>query len=498
MYILKNAITSIIRNKGRNILIGIIILVISTATAITLAINNSSNSLIKSYKEKYDIEATLGVNREKMMENFNPEEMDSSREKIQESFNSISSISIDDIEKYKDSSYVKDYYYTMTVGINANDITKASQETENAPNNGPEMAEGEMEERGGKRGFSNATSGDFTLVGYSSINAMQDFIDGTYKITDGEVPTDFTKETCLINKELATLNNLKINDKITLVDPLNNNKTQEVTIAGIYEESQSEDNKMSMFTNSINTIITNTMLISKIKEANSELSVETKPTFTLTSSKVIEKFEKELRNKGLAENLSVETNLTQLEESTKSISNVKIFAITFLVITLIIGTIILLIINMINIRERKYEIGVLRTIGMKKSKVALQFLEELLIIATIFLLLGAGIGACLSVPISNHLLENEITNSREESNNIENNFGHKRPNQDIQNVKEPEKRNFKGVNKIEAFKSIDAIVNIKVLIELLGIGLIITLISCISAIVTIERFSPLNILKERT
>lgn len=402
MYILKNAVTSIIRNKGRNLLIGIIILVISSATAITLAINNSSTSLINSYKEKYETEATLGINREKMMGNFNPEEMDSSREKMQESFNSISNISIDDIKKYGESEYVKDYYYTMTVGINADGITKASQETENAPSE-PERAGGEMGERGGKRGFSNVTSGDFTLVGYSSLDAMNDFVEGTYKITDGEVPTDFTEEKCLINQELATMNNLKVDDKITLVDPLDESKTVEATIAGIYEETQSDDNKMNMFTNSANTIITNTTLTTKIKEANSELSVETKPTFTLTSSEVIEKFEKELRNKGLSENLSVETNLTQLEESTKSISNVKTFAITFLVITLIIGTVVLLVINMINIRERKYEIGVLRTIGMKKSKVALQFLTELLIIATIFLLVGAGIGACLSVPVSNNL-----------------------------------------------------------------------------------------------
>ncbi|MCI8461008.1 MAG: hypothetical protein HFE81_06380, partial [Bacilli bacterium] len=214
MYILKNAVTSIIRNKGRNLLIGIIILVISSATAITLAINNSSTSLINSYKEKYETEATLGINREKMMGNFNPEEMDSSREKMQESFNSISNISIDDIKKYGESEYVKDYYYTMTVGINADGITKASQETENAPSE-PERAGGEMGERGGKRGFSNVTSGDFTLVGYSSLDAMNDFVEGTYKITDGEVPTDFTEEKCLINQELATMNNLKVDDKIT-------------------------------------------------------------------------------------------------------------------------------------------------------------------------------------------------------------------------------------------------------------------------------------------
>ena len=53
---------------------------------------------------------------------------------------------------------------------------------------------------------------------------------------------------------------------------------------------------------------------------------------------------------------------------TESVDNVKIFATTFLIITLIIGGVVLVVINMINIRERRYEIGVLRTVGMKKSK----------------------------------------------------------------------------------------------------------------------------------
>ena len=52
MYILKNAWTSIIRSKGRNILIAIIIIVISAACAVTLSIRNSANKIVKSYDKK--------------------------------------------------------------------------------------------------------------------------------------------------------------------------------------------------------------------------------------------------------------------------------------------------------------------------------------------------------------------------------------------------------------------------------------------------------------
>ena len=481
MYILKNAITSITRNKGRNILIGIIIMIISASVAVTLAINNTASSLIKSYKEKYQVEATISINRENMMKDFNPEDKESSKSNMKEMFSLANNISVSDIEKYADSKYVKSYYYTQTVGVNAN-IEKAEM-TSNSNNdmmdkrkdNNADNKEGE-------------TTTGFNLKGYSSYDAMSEFVSGNYKVTDGEVFEDFDSNNCLINSELATINNLKVGDTITVTDTANN--TYDLVISGIYEEKEDTDSGMKMFANSANTIITSSNFISKMSETNQDLAVTTSPTFILTSSDIVDKFSSELTSKGLNENLTVQTNLDQVENATSTISNVKTFAVTFLIITLIIGAVVLLIINMINIRERKYEIGVLRTIGMKKSKVCLQFVLELLIVAFASLLLGALTGAMVSVPVSNSLLKNEITASQESSNNIQENFGHGGNKQN--EIK------FNGVANVEAFDSINATVDMKVLLELLGIGLSLTLISSLSAILSIEKFSPLTILKERS
>ena len=49
MYIIKNAFVSISRNKGRNILIGIIITVIAYACTIALAIRNTANMTVEEY-----------------------------------------------------------------------------------------------------------------------------------------------------------------------------------------------------------------------------------------------------------------------------------------------------------------------------------------------------------------------------------------------------------------------------------------------------------------
>ena len=64
----------------------------------------------------------------------------------------------------------------------------------------------------------------------------------------------------------------------------------------------------------------------------------------------------------------------------------------------------------------------------------------------------------------------------------------------------PDFSNFpsNGIVDISAYNSIDAVVNIQVVIELLGIGILLVLISSLSAMISIQRFSPLTILKERS
>ena len=87
MYILKNGIVSILRNKGRNILIGIIILVMACSTTVTLAIRNTAENLVKQYEESHDIIATISFNRQELMQNFKGGE-DAQKENI-EAFNNI-------------------------------------------------------------------------------------------------------------------------------------------------------------------------------------------------------------------------------------------------------------------------------------------------------------------------------------------------------------------------------------------------------------------------
>ena len=478
MFILKNAWISIKRNKGRNILIGIIILIIACACTITLAIKNTAVDLIDSYKNAYDKEVTISFNRANMMKDFDPSQEDD-RESAREKFDNIESFTISDIESFADSDYVESYYYTYGVGLNGNNIEKAEIESNNDMSNGF----GHGKEK-------NMSSTDFTLTGYSSLDAMSEFINGTYtmsEISDNAWDVAFDGNYVFINQELADYNDLNLNDKIKLEDEDGN--TYEFEIIGIFKENEEEStDAMSMFSNSANTLVTNASAIISITESNENLKATINPTFIIDSYDNVEKLQDEFYEKGLDENFVLQTNEDIATSGVSSVENINSFATTFLSLTLIIGGIVLFIINMINIRERKYEIGVLRTIGISKLKLTMQFVLELVIVSVVALMLGAGIGAASSKGVSNSLLANEINSSNERTEETFKNFG---------GANRGEIRG-KGMPVVEAYDSIDAVVDIKVLLELLGIGLSLVLVSSIASMVSIQRFSPLTILKERS
>ena len=90
-------------------------------------------------------------------------------------------------------------------------------------------------------------------------------------------------------------------------------------------------------------------------------------------------------------------------------------------------------------------------------------------------------------PVGNMLLQNEIEDDKVQEQEISNNFG-KGP-MDIQ---------FNGNKQVEEISTINAVVDVNVVIELIGIGIILTLFSSLASMISIIKFSPLTILKERS
>ena len=520
MYILKNSLVSIIRNKGRNILIGLIILTIACASTVTLAIRNTANRIVKNYEEAHDLIATISFDRNQLGAQFKGG-ADAQKENI-EAFNSVESFTIEDVKNYGESEYLKGYYYTYVTSLNSDTLSKATdsyeyevEDTQTTTTTDTTTSTTGGESSGGKGGMgggqmaerhtitnNNTTTiitkskekfessrnltGDFELDGYSSYDAMTNFVNGSYQITEGEMISDFESYQCVISSELATLNEITVGNTITLKNP-NTEQTYDFTVTGIYKNNEANDDSASMYSSTANTIITGSGVIDLLVADDSTLVTNITPSFILNGEEDIEAFSAEIKEKGLNEYYTINTNLDELENATKSIENVKIFATTFLIITLVISSLVLFVINLINIRERKYEIGVFRTIGMSKFKLTIQFVVELLIVAAISLIIGAIVGSFLAKPVGNMLLENEIETSQGEQEEISNNFGK-------QNID----MNFNNRAPVETIDSMEAVVDFTVVMQLLGIGILLTLMSSLASMISIQRFSPLTILKERS
>ena len=71
---------------------------------------------------------------------------------------------------------------------------------------------------------------------------------------------------------------------------------------------------------------------------------------------------------GLSEDYTVtSTDVEAYEQSLLPLQNLSKFAAWFLLVVLLIGGVILIVFHIFNIRERKYEIGVLTAIGMRRA-----------------------------------------------------------------------------------------------------------------------------------
>ena len=551
MYIIKNAFRCISRSKGRNILIGIIALVIAVSACIGLSIRQASESAKDSTLEGMSITASISYDRANAMGQMGGGRPSGGGERPSGGFDknqfadlmgSASSLTLAEYQEYAQASTVKDFYYTLTAYFNGSesfspvtDETEEENTTESSSQDSsrPSGLGGMMGGFGGMMGGS-FSSGDFTLVGYSSDSAMTAFVNGTASIADGAMFEAGTSDnTCVISEELAMYNNLAVGDTIVITNPSAEEETYTLTISGIYTSSENNDFSMSMFGASqdpANRIYMSTNALQGIldaSEANSTtvtndygMESETKVTGTLSATYAFADpddyytFEEEVRTLGLSEDYTVSsTDISGYENSLAPLNTLSTMAGWFLLVILVIGGVILVVLNIFNVRERKYEVGVLTAMGMKKWKVAAQFICEILVVTMIAVIIGACIGAVSSVPVTNALLAGQVESQSSQQAQIEQNFGG-RPvdmggmfpgggmsggmSSDIPSDiggKNPFGDMFNSAANY--ITEVDSAMNLTVALQMLGVGLLLTLVASAASVLFIMRYDPLKILANR-
>jgi len=520
MLVLINAFKSICRAKGRNILIGIIVLTIAIASCVALAIKNAAGAAENAGLDSVNITASISVDRQKIMQSVSSSNTSGTnggaavnRQDMANLMSQYPDLTLDQLQTYADSSYVKDFYYSDSLSLNASGDLQPVSTNGSTGNN----SSSNQNRQGGRVMFQNGSVGgvmnlgDFTITGYSSENAMTNFMSGTSKVTTGSI-FDVTSSdlNCIISNDLATYNNLSVGDKITLSNPNSDTETYVFTITGIFTNSSTSNNNFPSFMDpansiytsygAINNIITNSASVATTTtnaqgdDVSTALTGNLSSTFTFSSKSDYDSFVSEVKTKGLSDYYTVSsTDVNNYEQSLVPLQNLSSFATTMLWVVLAVGAVILIVINIFNIRERKYEVGVLTAIGIKKGKVAMQFVTELLAVTLLAILVGTAAGAAISVPVANSMLASQNASEQASTTTQQQNFG--RGGQ--MGGPGPTSIQIGRTAGVNYLNQINATVSFTILAELIGIGLILTILSSLVAVVFILRYEPLKILANR-
>ena len=556
MYIIKNALRCISRSKGRNVLIGIIALVIAVSACLGLSIRQASESAKTAALEGMSVTGTIQYDRANAMGNLsggrpsggNRPSGGFDKDQFADLMGGSSSLTLEEYLKYAEASSVQDFYYTLTAYFNGSEnfspVSDEMDDDSDGELNGDLGNLGGM--MGGMGGFpggmggmsSMFSSGDFTIVGYSSDSAMTSFVSGTASIVDGSMFDEGTEAfVCVISEELAMYNSLAVGDTIIVTNPSLDTETYTLTIAGIYTSSENNDFTMSMFgasqdpANQIymsaaalqvildsseenNTTITNDYG----RESDSKITGTLSATYAFADTDDYYAFEEEVRTLGLDEAYTVSSpDISAYESRMAPLKTLGTMAGWFLLVILAIGGVILVVLNIFNVRERKYEVGVLTAMGMKKWKVAAQFMCEILVVTMIAVILGACIGAVSSVPVTNALLEGQVKSQNNQQNQLDQNFGRPGnmgggfPGGSMGGMPSGMPGNMGGGNNPfgdmfgdifgEAagnyITEVDSAMNLTVVFQMIGVGLLLTLIASAASVTFIMRYDPLKILANR-
>ena len=553
MYIIKNALRCIGRSKGRNILIGIIALVIAVSACIGLSIRQAAESAKASALDGMSVTATISYDRAGAMGDMaggrgqggKGQGGGFDRNQFADMMSGASSLTLEEYQKYATVESVQDFYYTLTAYFNGSDSflpvsdeTTDSEESDGTLDGSLDGGDSSIPEipggMGGGMMGGMMTMGDFTVIGYSSDNSMTAFMNGNASILEGgtmfeEGTSDYV---CVISEELVIYNDLAVGDTVIITNPFLETETYTLTISGIYTSSETNNfdnamfgrgqdpaNQIYMSANALQAILDASESVSTTvtddygRESESKITGTLAATYSFADTDDYYAFEQEVRTLGLDDSYTVSsTDITAFENSLTPLNTLSTMAGWFLLVILIIGGIILVVLNIFNVRERKYEVGVLTAMGMKKWKVAAQFMCEILVVTMLAVIIGAGIGAVSAVPVTNALLEGQAQSQSNQQSQMEQNFG--RPGDfgggfpggnmpsdmpsdipDMGGGKNPFGDMFGGA--ADYITEVDSAMNLTVVFQMIGVGLLLTLIASAASVLFIMRYDPLKILANR-
>ncbi|KRL05614.1 ABC transporter permease [Liquorilactobacillus oeni] len=473
MNFVKRAFLNVKVKMGRSLLLFLVMSAILLFVLAGIIIQQAANSAVSSAKKSANATVTLAASREQAFKKVSRQS--GTRPKL-----TLPSVSIATAKKIASSGYVKSYNISNSASVNASSFSAI--ETSSSSQQGPQGA-----------GAQEQQSGDITLSGVSNTAQLTTFSSGGSKIVEGRgiKASDADTNNVTVEKQLAKENNLKVGSTISIKNT--SKKVTKLKIIGIYKASSTENSGFGMMQNDpSNTIYSSVEKVNSIKGTSGKA---TSVTFTMNNPANAKKFIKSAKKQLSSSKFALTADDSTYRSILTPLNNVSSFANKIVWLVGIAGTIILALIVILMVRERRYEIGVLLSLGEKRWKVIAQFFSELLLIMAVSSIVALIGGKFLGNTVSNQLIQQTTSATSSLTVGSNQNQGPQAGGSGLsQGQANVGNANRKGIGQNKQLQSLDVNISLAAFLKLLGFGLFIILLATLLGTINVLLLEPRRIL----
>lgn len=262
----------------------------------------------------------------------------------------------------------------------------------------------------------NETGGDFTLTSFYNEAAVDANEYGTFKVVEGNKLNyqDVTARDVLISQELAKKNNLKVGSTITVGNPANAKTTYTFTVGGIYTYTDTPQGVQGADAQFAKDNRDNVIYTSYYDFAASGLDTtegtgwavpDINIVFTLANPQAYEQFTSALKP-DLPEGFAVSSpTIDAYNHSLEPLDKLANTTKVMLICLWSVGGTLALLLTLLEACPRREEIGYGLAVGVTKSRMAWQFMVEILLQTVVGVALGLLIGGWTANPLATQLAQ---------------------------------------------------------------------------------------------
>ncbi|MFC6201017.1 ABC transporter permease [Lactiplantibacillus nangangensis] len=474
MNFFKRAWLNLTAKKGRSILLILVTSAIMLFVLAGLLIRNAADTATNNAKQSVGATVTLSANREAAFKKMRSSTSTSktSRPKL-----TTSPVKLSDAAKIAKLNNVASCTATVSTSANATGFDAISTSGSSDSNGGG------MKGMGG----STTSSGDIAISGVTSTSATSAFENSSSKITKGRGITTADEGTnnVVIESELAKEDSLKVGDSIKLKATTGTKKTYTLKVVGIYKASSSTSTQQGPgATDPANSVYTSYTFANTVKGAKYKNTADS-VTFNVSDPAKVSSVKTAGKALINTSKYSLTTDDSSYQTVKASMANVKSFADKIVWLVAIAGTIILALIVILMIRERRYEIGVLLSLGEARWKIVAQFFTEMVMVLIVSIAIAGAGGKFVGNQLGQQLVSQQTTTATTTSSTStqQGPGGSGAP-------------GSSGTGSVSAQKQAELDINVSVmdLVELGGFGLAIMFLSIMLASGGILRLQPKKVL----